>query len=865
MLASLLACVIGAAPAQAAHNRLCPGEDVGTGAHRARICRDAQYGVPSVYANRMAGVWFGTGWAQAEDRLVQIDLVRRNARGTLSQLFGGIDASTIDQDKETLTLYYTDAELQAEFDSLPRWVQDAVTNFVAGLNAYVDHAYATPQSQAQLVPFEFWVIGTLQGTTVYKPPAFTPLDVIANGNFLAREFGGGGGDELSNLSFLQYLQGKYGAQQGYAIFNDARWIDDPTAPVTVPDGRPQYGVGGGPGNPTPPAPSFLTPLAGGPRHDAPPVVVEAADRAWQRRRALLQSIGTRYHVPWRDGSNSWVLSPKKTANGHAFLWGGPQEGFDSPSIDWEIYQHGPGFESGGMTIPLAPVVLIGRNADIAFTTTSEETVDQQVYQEQVDFSHDPPTYRFDGRDVPMQRVVHTLDVAGQPPQTFVSYRTVHGPVIQTDPAHNLAYSMRFASFGLEWKSFVGFAEQSIAHNLNQYRNAMAEIVTLHNFFYADRRGNIAYFGAGLVPRLKPCPTLTTPQACDPRLPHAGDGSQEWLGFVPFDEMPHVVNPPQGFIANWNTKPSDAHYLQQNSGEEYWGTIYRSEPIARALESKARLSTSDLIGIEANVGTIDDAGARPAAPYFLPKLFDVYDHNPSLHTPTRDKAISYLEHWNGVDTIGSVAMSIHTQWMMALLDQVFGPNGTVPFAANGQDFTSKGSFNLLWHALAGTRGIVPCDNLCATVDYYGGHPGVIMMQALDEAITRLSGTGELPATYGAHGFGTTDMSKWGWVANPNKDWSDLDPVANAAADLGLLHKPDLGQSPLQNRSTWMQAMVVGPRTITGVNVLPPGESGFIAKNGTFSPHFADQVGLFNAFAYKPMPDPERGHGAGVWGG
>jgi penicillin G amidase len=830
----------------------CVGEDVGSGVQTARICRDARYGVPSVYAGQMPGVWFGTGWSQAEDRLAQIDLVRRNARGTLSQLFGGFDPSTIDQDKQTLSVFYTDAELQAQFDALPQWIRDAVTNFVAGLNAYVDHAYSTPALQAQLVPFQFFVVGLLQGTSVYKPPPFTPLDVVANGNFLARDFGGGGGDELSNLSFLQFLQSKYGAKQGYAIFNDARWIDDPTAPVTVPDRRPKYGLGGGRGNPVPPAPSFLTPGSSTGRHDPPVSVVAAADHAWARHKQLLESIGTRYHVPWRDGSNSWVVSPEKTTTGHAFLWGGPQEGFGSPSIDWEIYQHGPGFDVGGMTIPLAPVVLIGRNANVAFTTTSEETVDDQIYQEEVNFAHNPPTYRFDGANLPMQAVPHTLLLPGKPPQTFVSYRTIHGPVIATDPAHGVAYTMKFASFGQEWKSFVGFAMQSTAENLDDYRAAMSQIATLHNFFYADRQGNIAYFGAGLVPELKPCPRLTTPQACDPRLPHLGDGSQEWLGIVPFNQMPHVANPKEGFITNWNTKPSDAHYLQQNGGEEYWGTIYHSEVIARALESRRRFSTEELTAIEENAGTTDDADSRPAAPYFLPKLFRAYDHNRALHTPQRDAAIAVLKAWNQIDTIGSVAMSINTQWMQTLEDRLFGPNGVVPFAANGQDFTGKGTFNLLWHALDGTGGLVPCNHMCSTIDYFGGHPDVIMVQALDDAMARLAGTGVLPGTHGAAGFGTPDISKWGWIAAQNQDWSDLDPIANAAADLGLLTKPNLGHSATQNRSTWMQAMDVAPRGITGVSVLPPGESGFIDKNGTFSPHFADQVPLFDTFTYKPIP-------------
>jgi penicillin amidase len=583
--------------------------------------------------------------------------------------------------------------------------------------------------------------------------------------------------------------------------------------------------------------------------------VKAAADAVAHRKQVLESIGTRYHVPWKDGSNSWVVSPSKTTNGHAFLWGGPQEGFDSPSIDWEVYQHGPGFDSGGFTIPLAPAILIGRNADIAFTTTSEETVDQQIYEEHVDFSKSPPTYLFNGQQLPMTVVPHTINVAGQGQQTFDTFRTVHGPVISEDPAAGIAYTIKFASFGKEYRSFEGFAEQSTAHNLSQYRDAMSKIATIHNFFYADKHGNIAYFGAGIVPSLKPCPDLKTPQACDPRLPHDGDGSQEWLGTVPFDNMPHSINPKQGYLLNWNTKPSREHYLQHNGGEEYWGTIYHSEAIARDLARPGKFSPAELTAIEADIGRLDDADSRPAAPYFLPVLFKLYAQRPDLHTPPRDEAIARLKAWNEKDIVGSVAMSINTQWMQALVERVFGSGGVVPFADAHNDFKGKATYNLVWHALSGTSGLVPCDTMCANVDYFGGDPAARMAEALDTALSTLAGTGTLPGTHGAPAFGTTDMSKWGWVAFHNKDWGDLDPIANAAADLGLLHIPDLGTSPTENRSTWMQAMDASKDGIKGVAVLPPGESGFIAPDGTFSPHFNDQVGLFNSFQYKPMPDPK----------
>lgn len=842
------------APAAAAPPRPhCTGEHVGHGAQAALICRNS-YGVPSIWADAMPGVWYGTGWAQAEDRLAQMELVRRNVRGTLSQLFGSLVPTTITSDKQIQTTGYTDAELQHQFDQLPGWIRSAAQNFVEGINAYVRYIYSTPALRAKDVPFEFYVIGKLLSEPLYRPKPFTVLDVLANGIYLARDFGSGGGNELSNLQFLQYLEGRYGKKQGYAIFNDALWINDPNAPTTVPDGRPEYGSGGGPSNPVPPSPtSFVNEV----RHDPSASVVAASAAALRQRSILTEAIGTTFQVPWRGGSDAWVVAPSKTTTGATFLWGGPQEGFGSPSIDWEVYQHGPGFDVGGMTIALAPIVLIGHNANIAFTTTSEETINEQVYQEKVNYKANPPEYYFKGRWHPMLVFHHVLDVEGKKPQPWVSYRTVHGPVIKLDRAQGIAYSVRYASWGKEWMTFEGFAMQSTAKNVSEYREAVSKVVTLHNFFYADRKGNIAYFAAGLVPKLKLCPKLAKgPQACDPRLPHPGTGSEEWEGFVPFSKMPHSIDPKQGYLVNWNTKPSRQFYYQQNSGDEYWGTIYRSETIALAIQSKKKLSPAELTKIEQDIGTIDTQNIRPTARYFLPKLFAAYQASPQLHTPAADEAITTLKAWNDVTTIGSVAMSIYVQWMISLENRVFGLNGTVPFvgSASNQNFADMGTFNLLWHVIGHSKELVPCNTLCSTVKWLGPDPDTTLVGALDDALNALSGTGPLQDTDGSNGFGTTDQSKWGWEPTVNQNWgSDLDAVAQAGVSLGLIHQPNLGASATQNRSTWMQAITLTKKGISGVDVLVPGISGFISKTGTVSPHFDDQVSLFNEFEYKAMPN------------
>jgi penicillin G amidase len=835
LLAAVLACGTGRAAASAT------AVTVGHGHVSATITRD-RYGVPHIRGRTVDGMWFGAGYAQAQDRLVQLELVRRNVEGTLSQVFG---PSELADDEDSRLEFYTPSELRAQLRTVPRWLQRALIDYSAGINAYVAAAYRTGASRNALVPYEFWIAGKVLGLPgPYRPPRWQPLDTVAIGDYLAREFGGGGGNELDNLTFLQYLQAKYPAH-AQAIFNDARWINDPTAPTTVPAGAAN--------RPTPPN------LRGAQRTVSfvSPVAVRVGAAALRDIRARRQARGELLKVPWRDGSNAFLVAPWRSASGKALLWGAPQEGFGSPSIDLEQYLSAPGYDAGGMAIPGTPAILIGQNRDIAFTTTSEELVDQQVYAEKTDFSSAVPRYLYRGRMVPMQVIHESIPVRGQRPVDYVILRTVHGPVFQTDRAAGVAFAMRFASWKREQGTLLGFAEQGSDHNLTQYRRSISKIVTLHNFFYADRRGNIAYFGAGLVPILPRC------RACDPRLPHPGDGSQEWRGFVPFSRMPHSINPRQGYLVNWNTKPDRAHFYQQNGGDEYWGTIYRSDRIAQLIRAHRKLTFAQALAIEHDIGTIDgDRTYRPTAPYFLPHLFGAYKrlaaaHDPLVAPATHPQlagAIARLRAWNRSSSIGQPAMSIYVEWTGALQRNLFagGVNGGETFtgAVNLSDLSlgkrdqrGNATYNLTQHILAGTRGLVPCGRLCFRGDYFAGHRDQILVESLNDAIAILSGTKPQLDNGKALGFGTTDISHWGWHPYPDINWDDLDPVAIGA-------KTHFGRSPSQERSTYMQLLELGT-PIRGVNVLPPGQSGFLSKSGRPSSHFGDQIRLFDAFSLKPM--------------
>jgi penicillin amidase len=839
------------------------GEHVGSASAAATISRD-RYGVPTITSSTMAGMWFGAGWAQAEDRMVQLELTRRDVEGTLAAVCGSTEVSS---DEGIRNLYYTPSELTTELSHLPAADQVALQDFSNGINAYEAKAYSSAANEKTLVPYEFWVVGTLlqHRSGPYRPAPWQPIDTVAVGNFLAREFGGGGGSEMSNLAFDRYLHAelskkgdKNASADARAIFDDSRWINDPTAPTTVP---PSVSA----------ATSTQTALSGATaaigRATARSLAALSsvsnqallrAESKWQSDRRLILAVGVSLKVPSHGGSNAFVVTPSRSKSHTALLWGAPQEGLGTPSVDGEEYLHGPGYDAGGMDITGEPFILIGRNADISWTTTSEELVDDRIYVEHIRRVNGVLEYRWKGGWKPMLVLRELIKVAGAKPIVYTVLRTGEGPVFMVDG--KVAFSARFASWKHEYGSLAGFAGLGADHNLTQFRHSMSLVTTLHNFLYADRAGNIAYFGDGLVPIEPPYSKE------DPRLPAVGDGTHQWTGYVPFADMPHSVNPVQGYLDNWNTKPSAAQYYQQNGGDEYWGTIFRSSRISQLLGASHTIDIAYLEKIEHDIGQIDNGdNTRPAGTYFIPFLVAAYGRLTASHSPLvaaaahpdLAPAIAALKAWNGDTTLGSPAMSIFMNFLEAYERNVFEGGlkaGETYTGAVNFDDTSIGmgsygglggfaTYNFLYHLLAHTSGLVPCGTQCYSHSYFAGHSDQLLVESLNDAIAILSGTGG-QLGQNVPGFGTANVAKWGYHPAVDQNWDSLDPVAVGVTT-------HCGSSASQNRSTYMMAIEMNA-AVTGFDVLPPGQSGFISKAGVASAHLCDQVNLFDDFTYKPMP-------------
>ena len=183
-----------------------------------RIVRD-RFGVPHIYAPSLYGVFYGSGYAQAQDRLAQMELYRRTAKGELAEIMG---ESALDQDKQRRMLGYTEAERWEQFASLSHEEQLVLKAFADGVNAIIAQVNAGKRPMPQ----------RLKDLGVTKLRPWKVTDTIAIAHMMAERFGSSGGEELRMMQLRLYLQLRFGAQ-AMSVLNDLAWQNDPTSPTTV--------------------------------------------------------------------------------------------------------------------------------------------------------------------------------------------------------------------------------------------------------------------------------------------------------------------------------------------------------------------------------------------------------------------------------------------------------------------------------------------------------------------------------------------------------------------------------------------------------------------------------------------------------
>ena len=555
------------------------------------ILRD-RWGVPHIFAEHDEDAYFGLGFAVAQDRLFQLELLRHLGQGRLSELFGG-DLIKADRLFRTLDLQGIGA----------RRLSHARPEVRAAFRAYALGVNAAVGSRRDRLPVEFVLLGRR-----FAPA--TPDDFVGVLGYMVWSL------QLSWQfdPLYEELVGRVGAARAAELF-----------PFTGEDGTAVYEP---PRGPSPQAALF----------DVGP-----------RGRDLLARL------PGFAASNTWVVSPARSASGHALLANDPHLGIGLPSTWYLAHLQTPRLDVAGATIPGLPFVVIGHNRRLAWGLTNLMLDAGDFFVEKTR----PGTpaqvlHRNAWVDVTMRR--ETIRVRGAAPAELNVRSTPHGPIVSDlleGRTGELSFRWSYAVAD-QTNDFEAVYDLERARDWAEFRRALSRMGGVsQNISYADRDGHIGLQATGAIPR-------RAGRADGTRFRTGWDGSQEWDGFIPFDENPWVLDPPEGVAvaANNPTFARVAPFFVSS----LWEPSDRARRIREVLASKPKITLDDVRALQADVVAV-------SAREWVPLVVQAFDERPSPDTRLR-AALALVRGWDGAMAADSAAAALFAVAHKHLFHEIF---------------------------------------------------------------------------------------------------------------------------------------------------------------------------------------------------
>jgi penicillin amidase len=527
-------------------------------------------GIPQIYADTPEDLFLAQGYVHAQDRFYEMDFRRHVTAGRLAELVGEAGLET---DKFTRTLGWRRVA-QQELALLDDETLRLVNAYARGVNTYIENRSSSELS------LEYAVLG-LTGPA-YTPEAWTAVDSLSWIKAMAWDLNSNMSDEIDRV-----------------LSTDKLTIDEVEElyPAYPKDHATIVGTEG-------------TVAGGGFVESAPTdqglarAAVAALGAAQDGADALPALLGIGEGI----GSNSWVVSGDKTRSGRPILANDPHLAPSMPGIWYQVGLHcrivdaDCPYDVAGFSFSGMPGVVVGHTADVAWGVTTMYADVSDLYLERVTGD----TYEHDGEQVPLETRVETFDVADGESQSIVVRSTRHGPILSDldDDVGTAAGEVGTAEqenaapgayeVALRWTALDPKPTIKAVFALDRMKDwddfrAAAKLFTVpsQNLVYADVKGNIGYQAPGAIPiRSKG----------DGRWPVPGwDPAYEWSGTVPFDSLPTIYNPDEGFIVTANNKVIGDQYPVTLGADTAAG--FRSERIRDLLEASDDLTLDDMASIQ----------------------------------------------------------------------------------------------------------------------------------------------------------------------------------------------------------------------------------------------------------------------------
>ncbi len=564
-----------------------------------------ELGVPNISAANIPDLFFTQGYVTAQDRLWQMDMLRRYTSGDLAAILGP-DYVKYDRENRILGLRQVAESASAAMDPQTRAQFEA---YAAGVNAYIAQHRKT-------LPLEFRFLG-------YAPRVWTVEDSMLVG--------------LSMTEFLNHWQYKHklerekilsklGPELTADLFVNTSWRDHPPIPPTAIENEP---------------PSDATPSEEEEQPAASPAKGDAAKTpAGPKHRSQLQPLEwlpSLSEEEIRPGSNNWAVSGAHTASGKPLLSNDMHLELALPNVWYEAHLSAGDFDVAGVTLPGVPYVIVGHNQRIAWGFTNLGPNVEDLY---VETFNDQGEYQTPQGWVKPQHRQEIIQVKGKPEVTLDVVITRHGPIISdVIDGESRKLALKWTIYDPQTTRVPFFAVDS-ARNWQEFEAAFAQFGNpAQNVVYADVDGHIGYQATGMIPiRASGNGSLPVP---------GEDDAHEWTGYVSYDKLPSIYDPPSGIVATANGRITPDGYPYQLSDE--WMSPYRTQRLYKVLSDPKKFTPSDMLAIQTDVISPYD---RFCAERFVYSI----DHTPKASARAR-QAAELMRNWDGSMDVDSPAATI----------------------------------------------------------------------------------------------------------------------------------------------------------------------------------------------------------------
>ena len=585
------------------------------------VTRD-RHGVPAIVAGSLEDLFFAQGYVTAQDRLWQMDAMRRYGSGELSEILG---EGMVERDREQRILGLR-AAARKSLETASARDRAFFEAYARGVNAFIG-------THGKRLPVEFRILG-------YSPKPWLAEDSVVIANVMVKD--------LNYHYFFDALArekilAKLGPELTADLYVNRSWHDRPPTVMREDLAQPQgkesdsdeeddEDDSGSDNSVTQEVTPSLIPIAG----SLEPVAV--------------------------NGSNNWVISGFHTVTGKPLLSNDMHLGHQMPNLWYEAHLRAANLDVAGVTLPGMPYVIVGHNQRIAWGFTNVGPTVTDVYVENL---NQQGAYQTPAGWMQPEHRLEVIHVKGQADVTVDVKITRHGPIItELVPGETRPLALRWTFYdGLR----MPFFDVNAAQNWEEFRRAFSQLdAPGQNVVYADVDGNIGYQATGKIPI----------RTGDGTLPVSGaDNAHEWTSYIPFEKLPSIYNPASGIIGTANGRIAPDGYPNSISME--WEAPWRTERIYHVLESGRKFSAADMLALETDIHSEPDL--------FVAERFVYAVDHASKPSPRAKQAADLMRGWDGRMLASSAAPTITEASISELRRLLLEPKlGSAPADSRGGD-------------------------------------------------------------------------------------------------------------------------------------------------------------------------------------